>query len=365
MLFFGIHKALIKAEIIPKLSPESGSKVVYLLLRYGFIIAVLIVLLGFALQAFKVKNTTTQVEGKVDALTARVDEVLSHATQGPAAGFFVGSVTRAADYEQAQSLIQDATNILDQAGADTGPEDYYQLGNIFAMLGELDRAEASYLAATEADAFFGDAWLGLGLIYQLKASDMINNENFGLAQAAIDKGERYVKIAMDYSADDPDVHVQLGYLYKEFANRYFQAPGLSADADIDKYVAKAANHFNMAVKVDENNASAHNGLASVFILQQRWRDAIRESTKAIELAPTYLFAHYDLAMAYYGIGRTSNDRTEFCDARLGYKDAASNIIDLLNDEQPVGHLTPAHQDNLLEYLQWFNNFAPAAGCDDQ
>ena len=365
MLFFGIHKALIRAEIIPKLSPESGSKVVYLLLRYGFIIAVLVILFGFALEAFKVQNTTTKVEGKIDALTAEVHEVLAHATQGPAASFFIGSVNRAADYEQAQSLIQDATNILDQAGADTGPEDYYQLGNIFAMLGDLEHAEASYLAATEADAYFGDAWLGLGLIYQLKANDMIHSENFGLAQAALYKGERYVKIAMDYNADDPDVHAQLGYMYKERANRYALTPGLSTNADVDKYSAKAATHFNMAIAVDENNASAHNGLASVFILQKKWGDAIQESKKAIELEPSYLFAHYDLAMAYYGIGRASYDPTEFCDARRGFKDAESSVVALLDPEQPVGPLTEAHRKILLDYLKWFNHFAPAAGCDGE
>ena len=50
MLFFGIHRALIKAGIIPPLSQRAGSKVVQMLLRYGFVIALLIILLGFGLQ---------------------------------------------------------------------------------------------------------------------------------------------------------------------------------------------------------------------------------------------------------------------------------------------------------------------------
>ena len=50
MLFFGIHRALIEAGIIPPLSQRAGSKVVQMLLRYGFVIALLIILLGFGLQ---------------------------------------------------------------------------------------------------------------------------------------------------------------------------------------------------------------------------------------------------------------------------------------------------------------------------
>ncbi|MFC1890597.1 tetratricopeptide repeat protein, partial [Thermodesulfobacteriota bacterium] len=54
MLFFGIHRALIKSGIIPPLSKRSGSKVVHSILRYGFIIALLVIFLGFALEFFQI-----------------------------------------------------------------------------------------------------------------------------------------------------------------------------------------------------------------------------------------------------------------------------------------------------------------------
>ena len=52
MLFFSVHRALLKAGIIPKLSVPVGGKVVQTLLRYGFYIALLLIVLGFALAFF-------------------------------------------------------------------------------------------------------------------------------------------------------------------------------------------------------------------------------------------------------------------------------------------------------------------------
>lgn len=46
-LFFGIHKILISSGIIPTLSKREGSKAIQVLLRYGFIIAIITILAGF------------------------------------------------------------------------------------------------------------------------------------------------------------------------------------------------------------------------------------------------------------------------------------------------------------------------------
>ena len=49
-LFFGIHRALLKAGIIRPLDPRNSSKVVMALLRYGFVIALVALALGFLLE---------------------------------------------------------------------------------------------------------------------------------------------------------------------------------------------------------------------------------------------------------------------------------------------------------------------------
>jgi hypothetical protein len=47
LLIFGVHKALIKSNILPPVSPTASNKIVRLILHYGFAIALLVLLLGF------------------------------------------------------------------------------------------------------------------------------------------------------------------------------------------------------------------------------------------------------------------------------------------------------------------------------
>jgi len=53
LLFSGIHICLIDSGIIPPLTQEAGSGIVYAFLKYGFVIALAVIVLGFALQFFK------------------------------------------------------------------------------------------------------------------------------------------------------------------------------------------------------------------------------------------------------------------------------------------------------------------------
>lgn len=53
LLLFSVHKTLIKSGTIPPVSPEVGGHLVQSLLRYGFVLALLIVLLGFGQQFYK------------------------------------------------------------------------------------------------------------------------------------------------------------------------------------------------------------------------------------------------------------------------------------------------------------------------
>lgn len=53
MLVFRIHEQLLKAGILPKLTQKEGSKIVQLLLRYGFWLGTIILVLGFGLQFFQ------------------------------------------------------------------------------------------------------------------------------------------------------------------------------------------------------------------------------------------------------------------------------------------------------------------------
>ncbi len=56
MLFFGVQNKLIDKGIIPQLTQQDGSIIAQLLLSYGFWLGVLIMLLGFGLQFYRVHS---------------------------------------------------------------------------------------------------------------------------------------------------------------------------------------------------------------------------------------------------------------------------------------------------------------------
>ena len=71
MLFFGIHGQLIDSGIIPPLDQEAGGGVVQAILRYGFWIALAVVVLGFALQFFKHRKANVEVSASCGVAAGR------------------------------------------------------------------------------------------------------------------------------------------------------------------------------------------------------------------------------------------------------------------------------------------------------
>lgn len=66
-LFFGLLRLLLKAGVIPTLPPTIGGRIVQSFLRYGFVLALVVIFLGFALEAYRVR----QNEGSVEREAAR------------------------------------------------------------------------------------------------------------------------------------------------------------------------------------------------------------------------------------------------------------------------------------------------------
>lgn len=61
LLFFGCHSLLIQYKVIPPLSPVDSGKILYFLMTYGFIIAFVVIVLGFALEFFRVHRETKPI----------------------------------------------------------------------------------------------------------------------------------------------------------------------------------------------------------------------------------------------------------------------------------------------------------------
>jgi tetratricopeptide (TPR) repeat protein len=200
------------------------------------------------------------------------------------------------DYRKSTDLIQHAENVLQHAGAEADAHSYYQLGMVYLSMSEFEHAEASLLKAVALQPELVDALIGLAMIYQRQATEHLRKENYGLAEDAAVKAEGYVKSALLHDPTDVSVQVHLGYLYKDLAQRY-AGTGKSAQAQLA--ADKAWRCFETAVKIEPENASAHNGLGSLCLVRRDYDGAIEHCGKAVSLMPDYLFANFDLAQAYY------------------------------------------------------------------
>jgi hypothetical protein len=69
LLVFGVHRALLKARIVPPLTPHAGGKVVQNFLRYGFVIALVVIVLGFLLAFYQAHIQHEQAVLKIQAET--------------------------------------------------------------------------------------------------------------------------------------------------------------------------------------------------------------------------------------------------------------------------------------------------------
>lgn len=80
---FGVHRALLKARIIPPLTPRTGGRVVQRLLRYGFVIALIVIILGFLLAFYQ-----THLQHDPDVLQRQAETTRLQALASVATGAY-------------------------------------------------------------------------------------------------------------------------------------------------------------------------------------------------------------------------------------------------------------------------------------
>jgi tetratricopeptide (TPR) repeat protein len=146
MLFFAVHRTLLKSGVIPPLSSEGGSRAVNALLRYGFVIAVLIILAGFGIQYWKLyldSAATTQSTGTAQGLAS--------------------VALRVGEVEKSGGLVAQPTT----------PHDFYHNAQIYELDGDYTKARKAY----EAYLNFNESFVDPHLSYQrmLKAQEGIES----------------------------------------------------------------------------------------------------------------------------------------------------------------------------------------------
>ena len=77
---------------------------------------------------------------------------------------------------------------------------------------------------------------------------------------------------------------------------------------------EAINCYVQALKINPNDAEAHNNLAIAYQAQGKLDEAIREYREALKINPNYAGAHYNLAVAYQAQGKLDEAIREYREA---------------------------------------------------
>ena len=156
-----------------------------------------------------------------------------------------------------------------------------------------DTALAYFRQATQSDPRSPAAFEAIAWLQQSRAMDDIRTQDFDRA------GERLAEARRAAERTDP--------LYPNaLASRAFIAKSLAQvarmqgnAADADRFLAQAAALVTDVIRLDPDNASAHNGLGSIELERGNPDAAIIVIRRAIEIQPTYTAAWHDLGAAYW------------------------------------------------------------------
>jgi tetratricopeptide (TPR) repeat protein len=163
------------------------------------------------------------------------------------------------------------------------------------LQGDLRGAEAAFLKVTQLDPRYADGWVNVARA-RIQEGDMADAEEPLRRALALDAG-----------------------LAK---THYFLGTALKALGRYDEATA----HLREAAARYPRDRVVRNQLGRVLFLQRKYRDAVAEFQKALEVDPEDLQAHYNLMLAYQGLGQPDEaDRERVLYERFKADEAAQAI----------------------------------------
>ena len=109
-----------------------------------------------------------------------------------------------------------------------------------------------------------------------------------------EKGFQYLLDALKVSPQSVSIACDLGRAYLQL-----------------KQIDKAKKSFSACLKIDPDYAFAHNGLASVCLVEERFEQAVEHALEAINLIPHFHEAHFNLGLALVKLNKTEQAITAF------------------------------------------------------
>ncbi|TYO98817.1 tetratricopeptide repeat protein [Geothermobacter ehrlichii] len=196
------------------------------------------------------------------------------------------------------------------------PEVHVKLGLSYLQEGDATRALKEFLQAVEGAPRNAEAQAGLAQVYHLKK--------------AFELAEKHYLEAIALSGNNPEYHNNLGALYLDMKrwddairhfrlaaeNLLFDRPALARTGMAVAQLKKGDNFgaiesCKAALLDDYQLPQAHFFLGEAYQALGRLDEAIASYRQALNLAPNYLLAHYQLGMAYLKQKKNDLVRPEF------------------------------------------------------
>ncbi len=343
LLVFGIHRALLRSGIIPPVSAQHGSRIVQLLLRYGFIIALVTIVLGFGLEFFKTSHTGLKPEDVTKVTTALTNYYLRSKQQQDAA--FLNSVSDE-ERERTVGSIREIADLVSKSGMKLSPEMWTGLGYAYLIINDMDKGKAALLEAIHTNPSLGEANFMLAYVNQIQASEFLVKGDLNHARETLKAAEQYAKVALNDHPTDRTFADQLGFVYKQLAQEDLARNDRSSASD---ELQEAESLFRASLGVSSNDAGAHNGLGTVYYLSGNFDKAIAEQEEAVRIIPQYTFAWHDLALIL--VDKYKRDRPPN-PATLRRLNNALDRVFTLQQTEGAQKLPPEHLKLLEETRAW-------------
>ncbi len=208
LLLFGIHRVLMRSGIIAPLSSSTSARTIQALLRYGFGLSLAVVILGFGLQFYTVRQEHATKRNQITSELAALRGVLGLEDMD----VLFQRLDVSPDHRaQALRRIENIRELTQVGGSRPTAEGCRLLGMANFVLGRRDDAAAAFQQAVKADPQMGDAYLGLAATHQARGYDKIRSGDLAAAEGELREAERYARLALQHKAASADIHAALGH----------------------------------------------------------------------------------------------------------------------------------------------------------